>query len=365
MFVVLALIVALIAGVVVFLRLPMFGKRPSGERLKRIEKSVNYKNGAFQNLSPTPNFAENVGFFTVFRSMVLKKRIDKKPLSIIPTEKTDLSTLDAKSDVVVWFGHSSCFVQLEGKKILIDPVFGGNASPLPFMLKAFNGSNIYSCDDIPETDLLVITHDHWDHLDLKTIRQLKTKIKHVVCPLGNGAHLEHWGIDKNIIFEQDWNDQFELCNNLVVHTLPSRHFSGRGPKRNKALWASFVLQTPNLKIFISGDGGYDKHFAEIGEKFGGFDLAILENGQYNVFWRYIHLLPDDVVQAAIDLKAKRVLPVHHSKFALSNHPWNEPLTKLAENSVHKNIQIITPKIGEMVNLNDPNQEFLRWWEDVK
>lgn len=359
-------VIALVAlGIVLFVNQPMFGKMPTGKRLTRIENSPNFRNGAFQNLSITPSLAEGESFFKVLRKFLFQNKVGVKPLDDIPSIKTDLHNLSSDEDVLVWFGHSSYFMQVDGKKILVDPVLSGSASPLPFSVQAFNGSNIYSPDDIPEIDYLFITHDHWDHLDYQTIKKLKSKIKHVVCALGVGEHLEYWGYNPNIITETDWNEKIDLSSGFEAHSVPGRHFSGRLFKRNQTLWMAYVLQTPKYRIFIGGDSGYDTHFTRIGESFGPFDLVILENGQYNMSWRYIHMLPDQALQAARDLKAKRMLPVHSSKFALSSHPWKEPLTKVTGLNKDNDPKIITPIIGEIVNLQDTTQQFSRWWEGVE
>jgi len=162
----------------------------------------------------------------------------------------------------------------------------------------------------------------------------------------------------------DWNEQVTLDSGFVANAVPARHFSGRGLRRNQTLWTSFVLQTPTMKLFIGGDSGYDLHFAEIGKTFGPIDLAILENGQYDNNWKYIHLLPDDLVKAFRDLNAKRLFTVHSSKFALGNHPWDEPLIKIAARSNELSIPLITPMIGEQVNLKESTQKFSEWWKDI-
>lgn len=287
-----------------------------------------------------------------------------RPKSIIPSVKTDLKQLDSQQNVLIWFGHSSYFLQIDGKRILVDPVLSGSASPLPGGTQSFKGTDIYTPDDFPEIDYLFISHDHWDHLDYKTIKKIKPKIKKVITGLGMGEHLEYWGYDKEFIIEKDWNETIELDKGFTVHTTPARHFSGRGFTRNKALWLSFVLKTPSMNIFLGGDSGYDTHFAEIGKQFGPFDLAILENGQYDHRWKHIHMLPDEILTAAKELRAKRVLPVHSSKFVLSTHPWKEPLERISQNNVAENLNVITPMIGEVVNLKDPNQKFSKWWEAV-
>lgn len=197
--------------------------------------------------------------------------------------------------------------------------------------------------------------------------KLKPKTRKLICGLGVGSHFEHWGYTTNNIIEKDWNETIHLGNGFIVYTSPARHFSGRGFTRNNTLWMSYLLQTPTMKIYIGGDSGYDTHFADIGNKYGPVDLAIIDNGQYNVAWRYIHTLPEEVLQAAKDLKAKRLFPVHSSKFALANHSWDEPLRKVSElNANSKNpISLVTPMIGELVILKDHKQEFKEWWVGVK
>ena len=348
--------------VIVFLQHPKFGRIPKGKRLEEIQRSSHFRNGIFQNLSETPQLAEDARFSKMFHDMFFSK--NRKPREIIPSVRTDIKELSLNRDVLIWFGHSSYYIQIEGKRILVDPVLYDSASPFPFMIKAFKGTNLYRPEDIPEIDYLFITHDHWDHLDYKTVKKLKSKIKTVICSLGVGEHFEYWGFDKNRIIEKDWNQKIQLDNDFVVHVTPARHFSGRGMKAKRTLWSSFVFLTPTYKFFLGGDGGYDIHFAEIGRSYGEFDLVILENGQYNKNWKYIHMMPEQVLQAAIDLKAKKLLPVHSSKFALSVHPWNEPLKLITELNRNKNVTLITPVIGEIVNLKDNNQKFSNWWEGV-
>ncbi len=305
------------------LKHPKFGRIPRGERLERIKKSPNFRDGIFQNLNVTPQLAEDAKFTEMMKNMFVSK--DRRPKGKIPSIKTDLNQLPPNENILVWFGHSSYFMQIDGKTFLVDPVFSGNASPFSFSIKAFEGADVYTVEDLPEIDYMVITHDHWDHLDYKTIVKLKSKVKKIITGLGPGEHLEYWGYKKEQLIEKDWFESEILEKGFKVSVTPARHFSGRGFKHKRTLWSSFVLETPTQKIFIGGDGGYDEHFTEIGEKFGGFDLAILECGQYNKNWKYIHMLPDQTLQAGIDLKAKRLFPVHNSKFALAYHTWDEPL----------------------------------------
>lgn len=361
MVLILSILLVFVLGVYLFMQQEQFGKKPSGARLEMIKKSPNYYNNAFQNFSATPSLTEGVSFFSVLKEFFFTKNELKKPNQKIPTAKTDLFQLDPSENIVVWFGHSSYFIQIDGKKVLVDPVFSGSVSPISFTNKAFEGTNNYTADDIPEIDYLFISHDHWDHLDYKTIVQLKPKINKVICGLGVGEHFEHWGFDTSKIIEKDWYEKITLDNGFEVNTVPARHFSGRGFKRNTSLWMSFVFRTPSANLFIGGDSGYDSHFSEIGNSYGPFDLVFLENGQYDKSWKYIHMMPNEVVQAATDLKAKALFPVHSSKFVLANHNWNEPLSVITEIAKEAKMKLLTPLIGEKVNLRS-EQNFPKWWE---
>ncbi|MEW5676776.1 MBL fold metallo-hydrolase [Flavobacterium enshiense] len=344
-----------------FLRRNAFGATPKGNHLEKIKNSPNYQNGAFQNLSPTPDLTDDATYYSVIQEFIFGKNERKKPIEEIPAIKTNLHNLEPEKDVLIWFGHSSYFIQLDGKKILVDPVLSATASPVKFTTKAFKGTSVYSADDIPAVDYLFITHDHWDHLDYKTVKKIKSKVGKVICGLGTGAHLERWGFSSDQIIEKDWNESFSPDKGFTVTTVPARHFSGRGLKRNQALWTSFALKTPSMNIFIGGDSGYDSHFAKAGQNLGPFDLAILENGQYDKSWKYIHMMPEEVIKAANDLKAIKLFPVHSSKFALANHDWDEPLTKISSLSQDTDLQTITPKIGEIIYLKK-QQKFSNWWE---
>ena len=271
--------------------------------------------------------------------------------------------MDPGKNMLVWFGHSSYFIQLNRKTILVDPVFSGNASPLRFTTRSFAGSDIYQADDLPRIDYLFLTHDHWDHLDHKTVLKLKPKVQKIITGLGVGAHFRHWGFEPFRISELDWNQEITLDPGFVVYSQSARHFSGRGFKRNRTLWSSFILQAADKKIFFGGDSGYDRHFTEIGERFGPFDLAILEDGQYDQNWKFIHMTPEETVQAAMDLKAKMLLPVHWAKFSLSVHAWDEPIIRIKKEAYLKNLNLIHPRIGEAVDLDNP-AIFESWWEGM-
>ncbi len=351
-------------GAYAFMNRPKFGRLPSGRRKKAVENSPHYKNNQFKNLSHTPSFTEGATYFSVMKKFLFEKNKHSRPKAELPSVKTDLHNLRPEENVLVWFGHSSYFFQIDGKKILVDPVFSGHASPVKFSTSAFPGTNNYTAGDIPEIDYLFITHDHWDHLDYETITKLQPKIKKVVTGLGTGEHLESWGYEPNLIIEKDWYQEEVLEKGFIVNTVPARHFSGRTFKRNTALWTSFALKTPSFNIFVGGDSGYDFHFKEAGEKFGPFDLVILENGQYNRDWKYIHMMPNETLQAAHDLKAKKLLPVHNSKFALAKHSWYEPLETISTLHKPEEMQLITPLVGEKVSLERTDQKFSHWWRNV-
>ncbi|PBQ33565.1 MBL fold metallo-hydrolase [Sphingobacteriaceae bacterium] len=339
--------------------LSIYGKLPSGERLRKIKNSANYKNGSFQNISKTNAMAEDASFFKTMRDF-LNKNKNVRPPKALPFIKTDLRKLPDAQSTLVWFGHSSYLLKLNGQTILVDPVFSGNAAPISFMIKAFLGADDYRADDFPKIDVLLLTHDHYDHLDFKTLVKLKSKIDKIVCSLGVGSHLEHWGFDTKKINELDWWENFS-DGDFSFTAAPGRHFSGRGLKRGQSLWSAFILKTKEFNLFLGGDSGYDTHFKTIGEKFGPFDLAILESGQYNTTWPNIHMMPEETVQAALDLKAKVLLPVHWGKFNLALHAWDEPIKRILKKAEELKVPVTTPKIGEVLEIGSaPITE--KWWE---
>lgn len=347
--IIVGIIAVLCVTVLVFLNLPRFGRLPQGERLERIKRSPHYKDGSFQNLHPTQQITSDKGRLQTMWQFLTSKPDGLYPKNPIPVIKTDLKNLPADQDVMVWFGHSSYLLQLSGKRVLVDPVFC-MAAPVSFINKPFKGTDIYKPDDMPDIDYLIISHDHWDHLDYRTIMQLKDRIGKVICPLGVGEHFEYWGFDKEKLIELDWQENASLDNGFAVYCLPARHFSGRGLSPNQSLWASFLLQTPSGKVYVGGDSGYDTHFEEIGRQFPDIDLAILENGQYNEDWRYIHTMPRYLSQVAKDLNARRIVTVHHSKYALARHPWNEPLKNEKEMAENSSLSLIVPIIGEVFSI---------------
>lgn len=322
--------------------------------------SPNFRQGAFQNLAPTPVMAEGVSTLAVFRDFLNKPKLVNPPATL-PSVTTDLKSLQSDKPVIIWFGHSSYFIQVNGINILVDPVFSGYASPVPFLIKAFAGSNNYGVDDMPRIDYLVLTHDHYDHLDKKTVVALAAKTRSIVVPLGVDKHLSGWNIKPSQLVTLDWWQVADLAESIQVTSLPARHFSGRGIKRGGTLWTAYLLKIFGYTIFIGGDSGYGDHFASIGAMAGPIDLAILECGQYNPSWPYIHMQPEEVVQAHKDLGAKTLLPVHWAKFALAYHHWDDPIKRVTAKAAAEGIHITTPMIGEPVILGEryPDQ---KWWQ---
>ena len=324
-----------------------FGRRPGKTQQQLYSRLSNYKDGQFQNPIPTPALAEGQSMPKILWEF-LKKHPETSPDKPLPYVQTDLKHLHPLENTLVWFGHSSYFIQADGKRFLIDPVFSGNASPIPGSLKAFPGTNTYQATDMPEIDFLLITHDHWDHLDYKTIQQLKNKTGKVICGLGVAEHFKYWGWENDKLIERNWFDTIDLAPGFTITLTPARHFSGRTFKRNVSLWTSYVLKTPSYNLFLGGDSGYGPHFKTIGDQYGPFDLALLDCGQYNKNWPYIHSQPEEVIQEVSDLKAARFIPVHNSKFKLAQHPWYEPIERVK--ALAGDLSIITPVIGEKVKL---------------
>lgn len=341
-----------------------FGRLPKGDRLQRVQSSPHYKNGKFNNLNRTPQFTNGANYLTILKDYFLSKSKRDKPKGTIPSQKTDLHQLDRSEDSVVWFGHSSYFLQVGGRRILVDPVFSGYASPIKGTNKSYPGADVYAVDDMPELDLLIITHDHWDHLDFETVTRLKPKVNKVVASLGVGEHLEFWGYDTQHIHEADWFEQISLHDDFTVHVKPARHFSGRWLTRQPTLWSSFVLEIGDKKVYVGGDSGYDEHFAQIGEQHGPIDLALLECGQYNTAWHHIHMMPEETVQAGQDLKATKVMPIHWGKFTMALHAWDDSIKRVTAAAKKAGVPLVTPMIGEKVSLHE-ERSFEPWWKGVE
>lgn len=360
---IIALVLLLLLGmlVVAFFRLPSFGRLPSDEDMERIRQSDFYKDGKFQNTIDTPMQLEGVSMRQLIWKFLFHKKVNVQPDHALPTAPLDWTIKGLGKPVITWFGHSSYLIQLDTFNVLIDPVFSKRTSPVQFAgTKAFTGTDIFSLQDLPPIDCLLLTHDHYDHLDYNTVKALGCKVKHIYTVLGIGAHLRRWGIPESRITELDMWQGLDILPDLKLTATPARHYTGRGFKRNQALWASFVLEAKDTRLFIGGDSGYAPYFKEIGDKFGPFDLAILECGQYNDLWPYIHMAPEQTVQAALDLKAKTLLPVHWGKFALAMHPWDEPIERVLAKAEEVHLPVATPIIGESFAVSGKLPD-KKWW----
>lgn len=327
--------------------------------LRRIQQSPNFKNGVFQNEEPTEVMLKGKFFGTLNDFFSKPKTVI--PQHSLPAVKTDLKNLPDAQPVVVWFGHSSYLIRYQGFTILVDPLLQSHASPVSFFGKPFPGTDIFIADDLPDIDLLLLTHDHYDHLSFVTIKALENRVKQIVTSLGVGAILQSWGVPSNKIAELDWGETFTLNSNMHLTAQTARHFSGRTLRRNKTLWSSFILQLHQYRLFIGGDSGYGPHFKTIGRQHGPFHLAFLECGQYGVNWPLIHMQPEETAQAAVDLGAEIVMPVHWAKFNLAMHPWNEPVQRLLASPLARQFKIAMPKIGEPFYMNEPVVQE-KWWE---
>ncbi len=342
--------------------LKQFGGKVSKELIKQYEQSDNWKDGAFQNLEHTDM---SMGFSKIpsiiFKQMTNKAlRTPKEPL---PIEAFDKAAFLAPSDKTkfIWYGHAVVLMRMGGKTILIDPMLGSDTTPIaPVANKRFSENTLDLIDDFPEIDLVLMTHDHYDHLDYASFQKLNGKVKHYFVALGVKRHLVYWGISADLITEFDWWETKEFGGTEITFT-PTRHFSGRGlTDGSKSLWGGWVFKTANEKIWFSGDGGYGEHFKEIGKRFGAFDFAFMECGQYNDDWHKIHLFPNESIQAAMDGKAKKIMPFHWAGFNLSyQHTWTEPVEEFIKAAQKQNIDYSTPPLGKIFNID--SIELDKWW----
>ncbi|WP_223529274.1 MBL fold metallo-hydrolase [Pseudomonas sp. A-RE-23] len=352
-----------IVGAFAYLQQPVFGELPSGERLTRIEHSPNHADGVFRNQIDTPMKTTDQSEISMWMQTLFGQEGQPRPPSPIPAVKTDLKALDPTQDIVVWLGHSSYFVQLGGQRILIDLVFSTYAAPIPGVNKAFEGTSLYTTDDIPEIDALLISHDHYDHLDYPTVQALQPKVRKVIVGLGVGAHFERWGYDMGVVREADWNEVIALTPNVRVHVTTARHYSGRTFTRDQSLWVGFALVSPEQRLFFSGDSGYGPHFAEIGQRLGPFDYVAIDAGQYDPRWANVHMNPEQAAQAAKDLRARVLMQTHVGRFSIAPHDWDDPFKRMQVASQGQTFALWTPEIGRTVYLDGRAQSFTAWWED--
>lgn len=367
MLTIIAIVVLLVIGVFAFFKFaPQIGGNPSGERLERMKKSSNYTDGIFENTIDT-NMDMPIGkMMSVMRKMLFGDKTGREPVEAIKTQpfnQNDFESIGADTIAVTWIGHSSILIKIDGVTILTDPVMvGERASMFSFAgPKRFKYDHYMTIDELPEVDLVIMSHDHYDHLDYPTIKVLKDKVKNFYMPLGMGAHFEEWGVPKENISEFNWWDEVEF-KGLQLALTPTRHFSGRGmTNRFSTLWGSWVIMGRTQRIYFSGDSGYFPGFKEIGDKYGPFDLTFMECGAYNEDWSEIHMFPEETAQAHLDVKGGLLMPIHWGKFDLALHPWTESVDRLTKKAEEENIQLFTPNVGETVFVPS-SEELGTWWE---
>ncbi len=341
-----------------------FGGKITAEHLKKFEQSPQWTGKQFENILHTA-VEFQISKMPSFLKEQFFEQEGQRPKQPIPVVPFDKEAFESPNDIpqYIWYGHATALFRISGKNILIDPMFGDDTTPIaPIANKRFSENTLDIIDDLPHIDLVLLTHDHYDHLDLASIQKLKGKVSQYWVALGVSRHLERWGIPKENIREFDWWDQGELEQMTITFT-PSRHFAGRGvTDRNKTLWGGWVIQDQEHSIYWSGDGGYGGHFKDIQEKFGTFDWAFMECGQYNEMWRKIHMFPEDAAQAASDVKAKKIFTYHWGGFKLAVHDWNEPIERFIKKADELGLEYFVPKIGELVTFGkEPEIEY--WFRE--
>lgn len=351
------LIGVFVAGYIFFQVYPPFGGKTP---LVRKQKSPNFKDGKFVNLIPTSMEMGFSGFMSILRDQI-KSLPNRKPMHKLHAEKLDVAAA-SKQPQITWFGHSTFLLQIDGKNILLDPVFGRSPSPFPAIGPQRFSELPAQPEDLPDIDVVLISHDHYDHLDYGSIKKLKNKVAIFFVPLGVAAHLQKWGVKPSQITELDWWDEGSFGGLDLVCT-PSRHFSGRTlTDRFDTLWCSWVIKSDKTKVFFSGDTGYGPHFKEIGSKYGPFDLTLLECGQYDKRWSTIHMMPEQTVQAHLDLKGKRMIPIHWGAFVLALHTWTDPVERVLKAGKKADAIILTPKLGQTLPFTSDQPLTSKWWK---
>ncbi|WP_235375449.1 MBL fold metallo-hydrolase [Shewanella sp. cp20] len=320
--------------------------------------------GGYQNTAA--NFTENSGMGTILMRYLTETRVDASPSKAIPLmslTRERLSTLPDTQDSVIRLGHSSILLKISGQTWLIDPVFSNRASPFSFIgPKRFHQPPI-SLTDLPEIDGVLISHDHYDHLDEASIKQLHHKVRRFIVPLGVEQHLFRWGVTRDKVQSLDWWQSVTL-DDIYITATPTQHFSGRGLlDKNQTLWASYVIQSDKSKLFFSGDSGYFDGFKAIGERFGPFDLTMIETGAYDKDWPSIHMTPEQSLQAHLDLGGRQMMPIHNGTFDLAFHSWYEPLERIATLAADADTPLVTPVVGQILDIHN-TPESVAWWREL-
>ena len=352
-------VLCVVVSVLFVLYAPVFGGSQSMESLQRINNSRNFVEGKFANQMATSVSTRSPDRKSSIMDWVFQQD-DKNPTKPLPSRLFNSSRLTEGK--FAWLGHSTLLMKTNSVVMMTDPVFH-RASPVPVIGNPFPVQHPISINDLPAVDAVIISHDHYDHLDHQAIRILSKRVDHFFVPLGVRAHLERWGVDSRNITELDWYES-EVYRGVRLTLAPARHFSGRGLwDRDSTLWGSWIISSDSLNVYFSGDSGYSDTFKIIGQRYGPFDIAFLENGAYNLDWAQIHLMPEETVQASIDLKARLLFPIHWSKFDLALHPWDEPAIRLTREATIRNVTVASPLIGEVFDVR--NYPETRWWESLR
>ncbi|MDL2354359.1 MAG: MBL fold metallo-hydrolase [Pseudomonadota bacterium] len=328
-----------------------------------ILRSPQFSDGKFRNAVAMhkTSFGDTVGIFWKF---LFQKPKNTVPTGVIPVlTLTRAQLLAAPDDTVFRLGHSTMLIKLGGAFYLTDPVFSERASPVQWFGPTRFHQPPIAIDDLPPIEAIILSHDHFDHLDYAAVLALSGKTRHFITPLGVGERLIGWGVPAAKVRQLDWW-QSTRVNDVHLVATPAQHFSGRSVSdRDATLWASWVIQHGDLKLFFSGDSGYFDGFKQIGARFGPFDLAMLETGAYDAMWPDVHMQPEETLQAFIDLKGKILMPVHNGTFDLGLHRWQEPLDRIAALAKAAGVAITTPRMGEQLAMRLPRPT-LAWWADV-
>jgi L-ascorbate metabolism protein UlaG (beta-lactamase superfamily) len=360
-----ALIAVVAIGTPLVQSLPPFGGELSGERLARARANPHHRDGAFVNpLPPAPYTVSYMRDLLAGQFGGSEVREPPAPLPLLRVAPASPQST-ASGLRAFWIGHASVYVEIDGVRLLFDPVFSDHASPFAFGPKRFHPPPL-SLAELPKIDAVLITHDHYDHLDMRTVQHLAQQGALFVVPLGIGAHLERWGVPPERIRDLEWGQEQSVGGVRIVST-PSRHYSGRRlGGGNQTLWTSWTVLGARHRFYVSGDTGYSDHFSQIGRQYGPFDLAFVKIGAYGpgAPWLDIHMSAEDAVRAAKEVGAKKLFPVHWATFNLAFHAWDEPIRRTLAAAHTAGLDVLTPRLGEMVDADVPFAS-KAWWETVR
>lgn len=360
--VILGIVIILVLAVALFLMLwpALGGSASSGDKEEYAKRAENYVDGVFYNEEEykvmNPSGVED--------THVISTK-DTKPESVLPTAEPEWDSKPALDEIsVTWLGHSTLLIQMHGLNILVDPIFSDITSPVSFVgAKRFSPME-FEIEDLPQIDIVLFSHDHYDHLDYETVQKLDSKVESYVVPLGVENHLERWKVDSSKIQNMAWWEEIEV-DGLTIGCAPARHGSGRGlSDQFTTLWASWILKDEYHQVYESGDTGYGGHFEEIHDKYGDFDLVLMDGAQFDMQWPDVHMFPEQSIEAVKTLGAKTAMPIHWGAFALANHAWDDPPERFVTAGEAEGLQVITPMIGETMELENATDYMERWWRNI-